>query len=108
MNTRTPVDTTPPTHMIHGRMTLLLPRRGYSEYRERNNGGNVCIKQAQWAYSSKPHHGGCGVAEHTASAARVRRGYDCGEIAHVDIAAKYVTRNCAPNDRPSDVVEKGR
>ena len=86
---------------------MLLQGCGHRENQKRGNSGAIGFEDAQRAYPGNPHHSRCGIADHASGAARIRRSNDCGEITHVDFAAKYMTRHRATKRR-SNIIEKTR
>ena len=96
-------------HVLENRrVPLLLQGRGHGENQQRHEGGDIGSKDGQRAYARNPHHGGGRVAEHAARAAGIGCGDNGSKVADVDLAAKYVPRDRAADDRRRNVVEETR
>ena len=91
-----------------GRVAMLLQGCRHREDQKRDNSGAIGFEDAQRAYSSNPHHSRCGIADHASGATRIRGNNDCGEITHMNFAAKDMAHHRAPNDHRGNIIEKTR
>ena len=90
------------------RVALLLQRGGDAEDQHRGAGGNEGLQHVQRVDTIDPHHGGGGVADHAARAARVRCGDDRRQVADMHLAAEHRAGDGAADQRGGDVVEERR